>query len=181
MRYCCSAVITHPHLRNPNGLAPGQEMLRCQTGRACPRGLKPHAISHIVHDDEDVAVTPVLIQVIVTQPPTCSKLEIVEVDDFARPSAVHGLHKRTRHLLPRFRVHAMDTLFDELGDVFLHAKPTAVFRQPLEGSHGTTMVSLLHVSHTINHTLSFLVPPGIQSNARPLPWSRKSSSSSRVT
>ena len=69
-----------------------------------------------------------------------------EVDNFARPGAVHGLPKRTRHLLPRFRVHAMEALFDELGDVLLHAKPTAVFRQPLEGGHSTTMVSLLHVS-----------------------------------
>ena len=40
----------------------------------------------------------------------------------------------------------METLFDKLGDVLLNAKPTAVLRQPLEGSHGTTMSSLFHVS-----------------------------------
>ena len=68
--------VTHPHLRLPNGLPPGQEMLGCQAGRACPRGLETHPIAHtgIVHHDEDVAVTPVLIQAIITQRPTCSNI-----------------------------------------------------------------------------------------------------------
>ena len=69
-------------------------MLRCQTGCACPRGLKPHLIAHIVHHDEDEAVTAVLIHAIVTQRPIRSNIEIVEIDDFALPCAVHGLPKR---------------------------------------------------------------------------------------
>ena len=47
---------THPHLRNPDNLTPGQEMLRCQTGSACFCGLKPNPIDHIVHHDENVSV-----------------------------------------------------------------------------------------------------------------------------
>ena len=68
------------------------------------------------------------------------------MDDFAWSGAVHCLPKRTRHLISRFRMYAMEALFDELDDVLLHAKPTAVFRQPLVDSHGTTMASILHVS-----------------------------------
>ena len=49
-----------------------------------------------------------------------------------RPGVVHGLLKRTKNLLSGLGVHAMETLFDELGDVLFHAKPTAIFRQPLD-------------------------------------------------
>ena len=79
--------------------------------------------------------------------------EIVEMDDFARPGAVHGLPKRTRHLLPRFRIHAMETLCDELGDMLLRAKPTTVFRQSLEGSQVATAPrwpTSFMWAHTIN-------------------------------
>ena len=84
---------------------------RCQAGRACPRGLKPQRIVHTMHHDEDVAVSPVLIQAIVTQRPTCSNIEMVEVDDFARPGAVHGHPKLSgRTFSPRIRIRAMATL-----------------------------------------------------------------------
>ena len=51
----------------------------------------------------------------------------------------------------------METLFDELGDVLLHAKPIAVFRQPLNGSHGITMASFLHVSTHYQPHLELLI------------------------
>ena len=82
-------------------------MLRCRTGCACPRGLKLHPVAQFVHHDEDLVVTPVIIQTMVTHRPTCSDIEIVEGDDFARPDAVLGPLKRTRHLLSRFRVLAI--------------------------------------------------------------------------
>ena len=64
-----------------------KEMLRCQAGRACLRGLKPSAGAYVVHHDEDASVSPVLIQDIVPQRSTCSNLEVIEVDNFARPGA----------------------------------------------------------------------------------------------
>ena len=45
----------------------------------------------------------------------------------------------------------MDTLFNELGDVLFYGKLTAMFRQPLAGVHGTTTVSLIHVSSRHAH------------------------------
>ena len=59
------------------------------------------------------------------------------MDDFARPGAVHGLPKWTRHL-HLFIIHAMETPFDELGDVLLHAKPTAVRGKVTTSRIGTT-------------------------------------------
>ena len=40
----------------------------------------------------------------------------------------------------------METLLNKLGYVLLHAKPTPVFRQPVQSSYGTPIASLLHVS-----------------------------------
>ena len=80
----------------------------CAVKRAV--GSSHTQFAHIVYH-EDVSVTPVLIQAIVTQRPTCSNIEMVEVDDFARPGAGHGHPKLTgRTFSPRIRIRAMETL-----------------------------------------------------------------------
>ena len=85
------------------------------------------AVKRAVHAPVAPSKTQLLITSIMTRmylcPPSLSRpsspngslaptylVEIVEADDFARPVAVHGLIKRARHLLPRFKIHAMETL-----------------------------------------------------------------------
>ena len=115
-------------------------------GSAYFRRLHTNPGTRIVHYSEDVSVPLVLIQVIVPQRSVCSDMDVFQVDNFARPDALHLLPKRTRLFLPFFEIDALATLLDELGYVLLHAKSTAVFRQPVQGSHGTTVANLVLVS-----------------------------------
>ena len=120
-----------------------------------------------MHHDEDVAVIPVLIQAIVTQRSTCSNIRDSRSGRL-RPAWCRARSPQADKVPSPLVWSPCNGDTDELGDVLVHANPTAVFQLQLEGSHGTTMAVIFHVSTHHQPHLKLLSAAGALKHRTPI-------------